>query len=90
LAGDGRGSAEMTPAVNLLQISDDNAELLESLEKHLAMVEEQLESVIRKASSLPVEQQDEYWALASDFQKEIRLTRKEIELQRNRRTPPRN
>lgn len=74
----------MTPEVNLLQIPDDD-ELLESLETHLAMVAEQLDSIIRKASRLPVEQQDEYWALAKDLQGEIRLTRKEIELQRNTR-----
>jgi len=71
--------------------SDENdTELLGSLEKHIAMVEEQLESIIRIAARLPVEQQVEYWALASDLQREIRLTRKQIlvELQRNRGIPP--
>jgi hypothetical protein len=69
---------------------EDGIELLGSLEKHLAMVEEQLESIIRIASRLPVEQQDEYWFLASDLQREIRITRKQIlvELQRNREIPP--
>ena len=33
---------------------ETDTEVLVSLEKHLAMVEEQLESVIRKASSLPL------------------------------------
>jgi hypothetical protein len=82
---------EMTQALNLKYRSDENeTELLGSLEKHLAMVEEQLESIIRIASRLAVEQQDEYWALASDLQREIRLTRKQIlvELQRNREIPP--
>ncbi len=71
--------------------SDENdTELLGSLEKHIAMVEEQLESIIRIAARLPVEQQVEYWALASDLQREIRLTRKQIlvELQRNIGIPP--
>jgi len=71
--------------------SDENdTELLGSLEKHIAMVEEQLESIIRIAARLPVEQQVEYWALASDLQREIRLTRKQIlvELQKNRGIPP--
>ena len=65
---------------------ETDTEVLVSLEKHLAMVEEPLESVIRKASSLPLEQQDEYWALATDLQKEIRLTRRQIllELQKNK------
>jgi len=67
-------------------LEENDPELLGSLEKHLAMVEEQLESIIRIASRLPVEQQDEYWALASDLQREIRQTRKQIlaKLQRNR------
>ena len=71
--------------------SDENdTELLGSLEKHLAMVEQQLESIIRTASRLPVEEQDKYWSLASDLQREIRLTRKQIlaELQRNRGISP--
>ena len=71
--------------------SDENdTELLGSLEKHIAMVEERLESIIRIAARLPVEQQVEYWALASDRQREIRLMRKQIlvELQRNRGIPP--
>ena len=82
---------EMTQAFSLMYTSDENdTELLGSLEKHLATVEEQLKSTIRIASRLPVEQQDEYWALASDLQREIRLTRKQIlvELQRNRGIPP--
>ena len=77
----------MTQAFNLMcTLEENDPELLGSLEKHLAMVEEQLESIIRIASRLPVEQQDEYWALASDLQREIRQTRKQIlaELQRNR------
>jgi len=81
----------MTKAFNLTYKSNENdTELLGSLEKHLAMVEEQLESIVRIASRLPVEQQDEYWALASDLQREIRLTRKQIlvELQRNRGESP--
>jgi hypothetical protein len=76
---------------NLIYTSNENdAELLGYLEKQLAMIEEQLESTIRIASRLPVEQQDEYWALASDLQREIRLTRKQIlvELQRNRGISP--
>lgn len=78
----------MTPAVTVLYTSDrENHEFLGSLEEHLAMVEEQLESIIRMASNLPVEQQDEHWALAKDLQKEIRLTRKQIEVERSRRTP---
>ena len=77
----------MTQAFNLMcTLEESDPELLGSLEKHLAMVEEQLESIIRKAPRLPVERQDEYWALASDLQREIRQTRKQIlaELQRNR------
>jgi len=82
---------EMTQTFNLMCTSEENdPELLGSLEKHLAMVEEQLESIIRIASRLPVEQQDEYWTLASDLQREIRQTRKQIlaELQRNRGNSP--
>ena len=82
---------EMSQAFNVMYTSDESeTELLGSLEKHLAMVEEQLESIIRKASTVAVEQQDEYWALASDLQREIRLTRKQIlvELQRNIGIPP--
>ena len=77
----------MTQAFNLMcTLEENDPELLGSLEKHLAMVEEQLESIIRKAPRLPVERQDEYWALASDLQREVRQTRKQIlaELQRNR------
>jgi len=69
----------MTPAFDLMFESQENGpELLGSLERHLAMVEEQLESIIRIASRLPLGQQDEYWALASDLQREIRQTRKQI------------
>jgi hypothetical protein len=82
---------ETTQAFHLMRTSDENdTELLGSLEKHVAMVEEQLESIIRTASRLPVEEQDEYWSLASDLQREIRLARKQIlaELQRNRGISP--
>jgi hypothetical protein len=86
MVGDRGDGMEMTQVFSLMYTSDENdTELLSSLQKHLAMVEEQLESTIRIASRLPVEKQDEYWALASDLQREIRLTRKRIlvELQRN-------
>ena len=79
---------ELSPAFSLVFVTDDASdESLGSLEEHLAMVEEQLDSIIRAASRLPAEQQDEYWALAKDLQKEIRLTRKRIELRRNERLP---
>jgi len=66
-------------ALTVVFISDAENEFLGSLAEHLAMLEEQLESTIRMASRLPVEQQDAYWSLAKDLQKEIRLTRKQIE-----------
>jgi hypothetical protein len=68
---------QMTPSVAFLTKSDDS-ELLRSLQKHLAMLEEQLASLIKQASQLPTSQQDQYWSLAADLQKEIRLTRKQI------------
>jgi hypothetical protein len=58
---------------------------LSSLEEHLAVGEEQFDNIIRAASGLPVERQAEYGALAKDFQKQVRSTRKQSELQRNRR-----
>lgn len=70
---------EVTSVMDLLSAADERSpELLRLLEQHLASLEEQLESVIKVASGLPVDQQDKYWALAADLQKEIRLTRKHI------------
>jgi hypothetical protein len=86
-------SGKMTQAFNLMYTLDEHdTELLGSLENHLAIVEEHLESIIRKAAQLPVEEQDEYWALASDLQREIRPTRKQImaELQRIKGIPSRD
>jgi hypothetical protein len=62
-------------------------DLVAALEKHLASVEKQLEAVIRMASRLPVEHQEEYWALAQDLQKEIRFTREQIMVAREKKSP---
>lgn len=78
----------LPPAVSVVYSSDnENQEFLGALEQHLATAEEQLESIIKMASKLPVEEQDDYWALAKDLQKEIRLTRKQIEVERSKKIP---
>jgi hypothetical protein len=58
---------------NLLFAGDDAIHVSSaSLEEHLAVVEGQLDNVIRTASSLTVERQGDDWAVAKDLQKEIR------------------
>lgn len=78
----------MTVAVNrLCTFGEPDFDLVASLKKHLASLEKQFEAVIRMASKVPVERQEQYWALAQDLQKERRLTRKQIMVAREKKSP---
>lgn len=78
----------MAVAVNrLCTFGEPDFDLVASLKKHLASLEKQFEAVIRMASKVPVERQEQYWALAQDLQKERRLTRKQIMVAREKKSP---
>lgn len=61
-----------------------NEAILAALEARLASLEEHVDRLIRTAPTLPDDQQQEYWDHARDLQREIRTSRDQIRLLRER------